>query len=483
LAVSALAAGLVGVLAACSGSATAPEPETPAPATSPAPPTTTAEEAEQPEKPAPPPARVRVVDGDTGKRIRGAVVVVGKERARSNEFGTAALHLGRHQRRGLFRVRAAGYSPEEVRARVRRRGAPLHVELYRPTHQWRFYGGNLARTQAHPAIGLRPPFRVTWSRGLRWIVEFPTVVWKGVGYVSSLRGFVTAIDLDNGRVIWRTQVGTRMAASPGLAPERNELAVTTMLPGQFVVLDMRTGRKKWTYSSGPAEPSPVIRGGIAYAGGANGNVFAVDLERRRVRWVYRGGSKITSSPALVGRRLYFGDYGGRVVCLDAKTGRTIWVGSGGTRVYGTVAVGGGRVFAPSVFSGLSALSARTGRLLWRNSPGTFVYSSPAFYRGRVYYGTYGGQVYSADAKTGRVIWGRSAGGIVSGAVQVVAGVVYAASFGSQTNGWAWRSGRRVFHFGEGKYVPISGNAGKLLLHGSRRVYALVPKGDKRRSKG
>ena len=194
------------------------------------------------------------------------------------------------------------------------------VELYRPEYQWTMYGANLARTQAHPAIDLRPPFRVAWRRGVGALMEFPAVVWKGVGYVSNLEGYIHAISLDRGKILWKRRVGTLMAASPGLVPERNELVVPTMSPGELVVLDMRTGRRKWAYPSGRAEPSAAIKDGIAYLGATNGNVYAMDLERRSPKWIYSGGSKVTSSIAVVGNRLYFGDYSGRVICLDARTG-------------------------------------------------------------------------------------------------------------------------------------------------------------------
>jgi outer membrane protein assembly factor BamB len=459
-----LTLALATALAACSGDdeSAQPQPTEPRPA-----PTTT--EAPEPEAP---PTLVRVVDGDTGRHVPGAVVRAGSSQARSNARGRAALQLG-ERRRAVFHVRAPGYSPERLRARAH--GKPVVVRIYRPAFQWTMYGANLARTQAHPAIRLRPPFRVAWRRKVGALMEFPAVVWQGVAYVSNIRGYVTAISLDRGKVVWKRRIGTLMAASPAVVPERNELVVPTMSPGELVVLNVRTGRRKWMYPTGRAEPSPAIRGGIAYFGAANGNVYAMNLERRRPRWVYRGGVKVTSSAAVVGNRVYFGDYAGRVVCLNARTGRRIWVGSAGSRVYGTVAVAGGRVFAPSVFSGLSALSARTGRLLWRNPVSGYLYSSPAYYRGRVYYGTYGWRVYSVSARTGRIHWSRSTGRAVSGAVQVVAGVVYAADFSKETNGWHWRTGRHLFRFGRGKYVPISGNAGRLLLHGTKTLYALEPR--------
>ena len=358
------AAALAALLAGCSGGDGGDgDGETQAVSTGAAPaPTTTEEEPAEPESP---PALVRVVDGDTGERVGDAVVRVGGTRARSDNRGRATLAVGA-RRRATFRVRAPGYDAERVRAAVHRR-KPLVVEVYRPEYQWTMYGANLARTQAHPAIRVRPPFRVRWQRSVGSLMEFPAVVWKGVGYVSNIQGYIHAISLDRGKILWKKRIGTLMAASPGLVPERNELVVPTMSPGELVVLDMRTGRRKWAYPSGRAEPSAAIDDGVAYLGATNGNVYAMDLERRRPRWIYRGGSKVTSSIAVVGKRLYFGDYAGRVICLDARNGRTIWVGSAGSRVYGTVAVAGGRVFAPSVFSGLSALSARTGRLLWRNS--------------------------------------------------------------------------------------------------------------------
>ena len=32
------------------------------------------------------------------------------------------------------------------------------------------------RTNAHPGIELRPPFRVVWSRGIGSLIEFPAVI-------------------------------------------------------------------------------------------------------------------------------------------------------------------------------------------------------------------------------------------------------------------------------------------------------------------
>jgi outer membrane protein assembly factor BamB len=468
---AAVAVLLLGV-AACAGGEEGDEggavtdatSSTPAPTSPPAPPA----------PPPPPKGVVRVVDGDSAKPVRGALVVVAGERARTGGRGVARLEVPR-RRPVTVRVSARGYGARAIRVSFRKHLAH-RVPLWRPALQWPMYGVNPGRTQAHAKIKIRPPFRLVWKRRLYGLLEFPAMVWEGVAYVNNIHGWLRALSMKNGRVLWKRRIGTRIASSPGIDPKRRLLVTTSMDPGYVNVLDLDTGRIKWRFYSGRTEPSPLIRNGVAYFGTANGEFYALDLDRRRPRWVFGGGVKITGSPAFARGRLYFGDYAGRVFALSARTGRVVWTGSAGSRVYGTVAVAGGRVFAPSVFSGLSALSARTGRLLWRLSVGNYLYSSPAVFRNRVYFGTYESLVYSVDARSGRIHWTRSAGGRVSGAVEVVAGVLYAASIDDTLRAWHWRTGRQVWEWPHGEYVPVSGNGARLLIHGLARIWAVEPRG-------
>ena len=455
---------LLCVVAACSCSCAGGDDPAVAPVTAPL---ETTEEAEAP--PPPPNLAVQVVDGDTGEPVAGARVAVRGATFRTTRDGVAAFAAPRH--RMSVRVVRPGYSPAserlDFRTRTRRR-----IEVWRPALQWPVYGATPARTQVQPNIKARPPFRIVWKRDIGGLMEFPATTWEGVAYVHTIRGKLRAISMRNGHVLWTKRDGSLVASSPGVDPRRGLLVSTSMQPGYVIVRSLKTGNVRWRYYTGLTEPSPVIRRGVAYFGATNGNVYALDLDKRKPRWVFHGGVKITSSPALVGNRLFFGDYAGRVFALNARTGRVVWQGSAGSRVYGTVAVSGGRVFAPSVFSGLSALSARNGRLLWRMPVSGYLYSSPAVFRGRVYFGTYGRTVFCVSASSGRVLWSRAVQGAVSGAVGVVDKVVYASTLRNETTAYSWRSGRTVWSFGDGKYVPVSGSGERLLIHGERRLYAV-----------
>ena len=420
---------------------------------------------------------IRVFDGDRGRAVKGATVRIGDIEASTDASGIARFDV-ESTGRARAHISASGYIPRVVRVSLQAdRSEPVHI--WRRDLQWPLYGATAARTQAHPGIKVRPPFRVVWKRKLGSLLEFPAVVWEGVAYITNYRGYLFAIAMRNGRILWRNRIGTVIASTPAIDEERRQLVVTTKEPGRVLIVDMDNGKIRWRHATARAEPAPVIVRGIAYFGDEGGRVYALDLRRRKMRWVFSGAAKITSSPALVGRRLYFGDYAGRVFALDARSGRRVWTGTAGTRVYGTVAVAGGRVFAPSVFSGLSALSARTGALRWRIPVGVYLYSSPAYYRGRVYFGTYAGAVYCVDARSGRILWRARTGAPVSGAVVVVAGVVYAGSFNNRITAWHWRTGRTLWRFGGGRYVPVSGNGSRLLMHGGGKIWAVAPVKKKR----
>ena len=412
---------------------------------------------------------VTVVNGDTHVRVRGARVAIGRRSERTSRRGEAEIRVPL-RRPLVVRVRARGYTPKAVRMPFQRR-RKVTVRVYRPALQWRMYGADHARTQAHPEIRVRPPFRVVWSRGLGSLIEFPAVVSDGVAFIANYRGTIYALEMRRGKVAWRYDPpGGKMASSPAVYGDD---VVVHGMDGFVRVLDRGNGRLRWQRRIGSAiESSPVVRGGVDYFGAANGVVYALDLRARRVRWTYRGGAKITSSVALAGKTLYVGDYAGRILALAARTGRLRWARRVDGRVYGTPAVARGRVFVPSSTGGSLTAFSTAGRTLWRRETGAYVYSSPAVWGGRVFFGSYNGRLYALAAGSGRTLWTLGAGGPISGAPVVVSGVVYAGSTRNRIVGADARTGRVLLRFPHGEYVPVSGNGRRLLLHGYSRVYAV-----------
>jgi outer membrane protein assembly factor BamB len=351
-------------------------------------------------------------------------------------------------------------------------GLRRHVvaRLYQRDTQWPLYGADAARTQASSGIHLRPPFRIVWGRRLGGLVEFPAVVSDGVAYVANFYGTLFALSMRTGKTLWHAELGSiREASSPAVD---GDTVVAHSRGGRVFVFDRVTGRQLWSWqAAGEIESSPVVVDGVDSAG----DVYALDLHGHRLRWVYRDGCKITASAAVVGGTVYLGDYCGRLVALGAARGGLRFAVSAGSPVYGTSAVSGGRVFVPSRDSGALVAFTTSGTRLWSVSTGAYVYGAPAVSGGRVFFGSYNGLLYCVSAASGRVLWTVGAGGSISGSPAVVDGIVYAGSFAHRIIGVDARSGRIVFTFPHGEYVPVSGNGGRLLLHGYASLWAVEPR--------
>lgn len=416
-----------------------------------------------------PAVQVTVLDGDTGSRLRGASVTIGRRSARSNRLGIARIPLRRRESLVTHAVKP-GYGRRSVRLSFRTHPKST-IRVYRRSLQWTMYGVGPARTQAQTSIHVRPPFRVVWSRGLGTLIEFPAVVADGVAYIANAQGTVRALAMRNGDVLWRHDTPSgKMAASP--AVWRDQLVVHGM-DGHVWVLRRSDGRPLWRYDVGsPVESSPVILDGVDVFGAWNGSITALDLRSHRVRWRTHTGCKVTSSAAVAASTLYLGDYCGRLLALRARDGRIRFSRSVNGRVYGTPAVAGGRVFVPSSTGGSLTAFSTGGRFLWRRSTGSYVYSSPAVDGGRVFFGSYNGVFYAVSAASGRTLWTHGAGGPISGAATVVDGVAYAGSFAHRIIGVDARTGRVVLDFPHGEYVPVSGGGERLLLHGYSRLYGV-----------
>ncbi|HEX3454608.1 MAG TPA: PQQ-binding-like beta-propeller repeat protein [Gaiellaceae bacterium] len=412
---------------------------------------------------------VRVVDGDTGKPLPDASVTI-----RGAVRRTRVAFAMRTPRFANVALWTPGYGARTIAVPFGKRPHVV-LRLYRRDGQWPMYGADPARSQSAPAgIRLRPPFRIAWARSLGGLVEFPAVVSDGIAYVDNYYGTVSALSMASGRTLWRRSMGaTREASSPAVD---GGTVVAHSRGGRVFVFDRISGKQLWTWpTAGQIESSPVVVDGVDYFGDAAGNIYALDLRTHRLRWRYGDGCKITASAAVVGGTVYLGDYCGRLVALRAATGSLRFAVSAGTPVYGTSAVANGRVFVPSRDSGALVAFTTSGHELWSVSTGAYVYGAPAVAGGRVFFGSYNGTLYCVSAATGRIQWTAYAGGSISGSPTVVDGIVYAGSFGHRIIGVNAATGRKVFTFPHGEYVPVSGNAGRLLLHGFSTIWAVEPR--------
>jgi polyvinyl alcohol dehydrogenase (cytochrome) len=347
---------------------------------------------------------------------------------------------------------------------------------------------------------------------------------------------IIAVDKENGNRRWITQVDTHPAAiitgSPvifnrivyvGVSSNEESLATNPAYPcctfrGSVVALDLDTGRMLWKtfdmpdnhgqsggYSGGAVWQPPAIdpTRGLLYIGTGNNytapesveacqnqnpaancvasddffdTALALDLRTGRVKWAKRlqgfdiwtvacllpSGPKANcpvpsspdfdlggAGPNLIGNIVGFGQKSGIYWALNADSGNIVWstpVGPGsalggiewgtatdGSRIYVAIA-NRNRIPYTLVPSGQtitwgswSALDVATGKILWQTAdptPGAIDTGSVSVANGVMYAGSYSGGMYALDTKSGRILWSFASGGSVIDGPSIVDGTLY-----------------------------------------------------------
>lgn len=178
---------------------------------------------------------------------------------------------------------------------------------------------------------------------------------------------------------------------------------------------------------------PVVQGSVAYFGGDDGRMYAVDAETGLEKWNRRLDTMNTSAPAIAGDTVYVGAWE-ELYALRSDTGEVRWhfkEGQGSDDgYYVDPVVDGGTVYF-GVRHNFYALDSQNGQERWKLTLSGVAASVPAVYEETVYIGTYSADgrddtyLYALDSHNGQERWKHKVSGNgIRGAVAIADGVVY-----------------------------------------------------------
>ena len=234
----------------------------------------------------------------------------------------------------------------------------------------------------------------------------PTVLGNKV-FAVARNDQAFGVDVDNGRVRWRTEgiepeAGIVGGASPAA---EGALVVIPFASGEVVGALARNGRRIWSAS---------------ISGGRRGTV------RSRL-------SDITGDPVISGDTVYVANQSGRFVALDRRTGERKWIVNEGSMVPALPV--GGSVYLMTDQAQLIRINAATGATIWsvqlplfenpEKRRSAYVHSGPILAGGRILIASADGQFRSFDPQTGALLGMTAAGGNLSGQPAFADGRVFA----------------------------------------------------------
>ena len=183
--------------------------------------------------------------------------------------------------------------------------------------------------------------------------------------------------------------------------------------GALSAVDVASGKLLWTASTKDAiASSPVVTGRFVIVGSNDDSVYAFDAASGTPVWQFATGDDVVSSPAVAGGIVLVGSLDGRLYALEAATGNVLWTDTLGAPVFSSPAIADDLAYVGADNNRVRAYEVATGKVLWTTFANGPVRTTPAVDRGRVYFGSDGGRVYALDAHTGAQSWSFAANGAV-----------------------------------------------------------------------
>ncbi|MCW9012934.1 MAG: outer membrane protein assembly factor BamB [Gammaproteobacteria bacterium] len=215
-----------------------------------------------------------------------------------------------------------------------------------------------------------------------WKVELNTRLSAGVGgnqqniLVSSSEGEVILLDAE-GAIKWRVSVSSEILVPPVIADGK---VIVRSVDGQITALELATGKDNWNFKrdvpklSLRGNSSPVVDRGRIYNGLDNGRLVALSTKDGRSVFditvaVPQGRSElervvdIDGDAVLENGVLYVGSYQGRVVAVDVRRGELLWTRKLST--YTGVSVNNSSLFSSDGRDLIWALDSSNGATLWQ----------------------------------------------------------------------------------------------------------------------
>ncbi|PWT87333.1 MAG: hypothetical protein C5B55_14970 [Blastocatellia bacterium] len=224
---------------------------------------------------------------------------------------------------------------------------------------------------------LSQPLTVRWRYDSNITINLTPAFDKERVYLPLGGGAIVALKARDGQLIWRSEMGGELSASPVaddsmifVASETVGVGDAKHPAGALRALGREGGVTQWmTPLVKPLRGSLTISGGRLFAGGSDGRAYAFDKRSGGVFWSIPFTSPLNGQPVVANGRVYFGSEDGTLLALEETTGRVLWRYRSTGAIHGPVAVANGNVFFGSGDGYVYAVSADKGHLVWRKRTG------------------------------------------------------------------------------------------------------------------
>jgi outer membrane protein assembly factor BamB len=308
---------------------------------------------------------------------------------------------------------------------------------------WLAYLGS-ARHDAAADETLNPDPRPLWRTNIGRAARGSPALGETILAVGTVDRTVVLVDRTSGDVFWRQRVDGTIRAGPLLDEDRLYVATEAQPEGRVYAMQLRDGKTIWRTRVGSVAAPLAYDGAALYAGTEGGAVVRLDPERGHVTWrrVLHGAIRaapvptphglavvttadtlylldrttgqvrarlatpgaVVATPATDGRRVYLATTSGQVLAVDLPALTVRWERAAGDAVYG----------APALAHDTLYVLARDGQLWFipvdepatatRHALGIVATAGPTPLVPGVLVGSVSGEILLVDRRDGTILW-------------------------------------------------------------------------------
>lgn len=238
----------------------------------------------------------------------------------------------------------------------------------------------------------------------------------GIIYLADGRGWLKALDAEDGAQIWHRRMARPLSAGPVVVDGKLLVADRK---GGFYALNKSDGEQLWAAElNGEVLAAPRLARDVVIARVGSGRVYGLDAESGERLWVFdRSVPPLTlrqrSAPAVAGGSVVVGLEDGRLVALDSSDGTVTWEYTlaeprGRTElermrdVAADPVIASGAVYAAAYQGVLARVRMATGSGEWSRKVSSF--RGLLNHGEEIYLAATDGRVWSFDSRNGATVW-------------------------------------------------------------------------------
>ncbi len=258
-----------------------------------------------------------------------------------------------------------------------------------------------------PADAARLGYVVNWSTPLnvpgRSELSSVTLLDDVLITVESPGNLVSCISVRDGEVLWRKVIGE--ATETIYPPVRDEERIYFNNDTTLFTAGVFHGDLISTVAlASVVETGPVLNGRYAIFGGADGTIFAHDLDAGYAKWSYKMTSGIVVPPAVSQQNVVVADSAGIYAILQANDGELLFRGKTFGPVTAPLASTNSGIFIPSHDQALYAINRITGKDQWVYRTATKLTLPPTMLSRSVFLPVPNAGLVALDAADGKERW-------------------------------------------------------------------------------